>query len=401
MGLEESTVTEAIRACCAFLNKCLELQQVIDVSMRNYKAFFRWLFVVIIRLLDEQTPSEIVKINQQELSHIAEFLYNFDNVQVENGDNVQEKPAKFNLERLGQYLQDQELSIVPDDEDNPWQKFLKDNSCLLKDNETIFSMAEFKKFSLLQQQKFLKNAVHQVFDITEKDVSKHFSALYNVKCYEGPSDKLDNNLRISQIFDANHQRFMLAFVNLNKNEICFMSTNIKEKICQATATKYHFLPNILKDINKEHLDHQNNLKALDLQFYSSEYLSVLLEHPLREDSTIFVQMPLKIALDNSVEFNMKSKSYVFNNKIQNLNMSSMLEHDVHKVLDKMDGFRIAVSGGRKVSVVLSKSYRKVRVFEMEVDADEEEDETLDSTPQSNRNSSSQYTPEQQNTSEDI
>lgn len=404
MGLEESTVTEAIRACCAFLNKCLELQQVIDVSMRNYKAFFRWLFVVIVRLLDEQTPSEIVKINQQELSHIAEFLYNFDNVQIENADNAPEKPAKFNLERLGQYLQDQELSIMPDDEDNPWHKFLRDNSCLLKDSETIFSMSEFKKFSLVQQQTFLKNAVHKVFDVTEKDVGKHFSVLYNVKCNENQPDTSDNRIRISQIFDANQQRFMLAFVNMSKNEICFMSTNIKEKTCNATAAKYHFLPNILKDTNKECLEYQHNLSVLDLQFYSSDYLSILIDHPNNEESTIFVQLPLKIALDNSVDFNIKSKSYVFNEKLQNKNMSSLIEQDVYKVLDKMDGYRIAVSGGRKVAVVLAKSYRKVRVFEMEADGEEEEDETLDTTPQSqaSRSNVSHGASEQQNvTTDDI
>lgn len=406
LGVEENTVTEAIRACCAFLNKCLELQQVIDVSMRNYKAFFRWLFVVIVRLLDEQTPSEIVKINQQELSHIAEFLYNFDHVQAENGDSVPEKPVKFNLERLGQYLQDQDLSIMPDDEDNPWHKFLRDNSCLIKDNDTIFSMAEFKKFSLVQQQTFLKNAVNQIFDVTNKDIGKHFSVLYNIKCNENQSDStLENKFRVSQIFDATQQRFMVAFVNVNdKNEICFTSTNVKEKTCSATATKYHFSPNILKD-SKEHSEHQHNVAVLDLQFYSSDYLSVLIQHPHNDESTIFVQVPLKIALENSCEFNVRSKSYVFSDKTQNKNMSSLLEQDVYKVLDKMDGFRIAVSGGRKVAVVLSKSYRKVRVFEMEVDGEEEEDETLDITPQSHtthRSNNSHCMSDQQNiTTDDI
>lgn len=370
--------------------------------MRNYKAFFRWLFVVIVRLLDEQTPSEIVKITQQDITNIAEFLYNFDNVQVESTEKTTDKPVKFNLERLGQYLQDQDLTIMPDDEDNPWHKFLKDNSCLLKDSETIYSMAEFKKFSLVQQQKFLKTAITKVFDVTEKDIGKHFSILYNIRCCdEHPSN---NNLRVSQIFDAANQRFMMAFMKTSNgvDGLGFMSVDIKEKACSATATKYYFTSNLIQESNKDSSE-DNVMPVLDLQFYSSEYLSVLTSHLNSEDSSIFIQLPLKVAAENSTEFNIRSKSTVFNEITMRKNISPLLDQGVHKVLDKMDGSRIAVSGGRKVAVVVSKSHRKVRVFEMEVDGEDEEDESLDITPQSNvTRSEDQDTPDKRDiTAEDI
>lgn len=379
LGITESSVTAAIKACCAFLNKSLELQQVIDVSMRNYKAFFRWLFVVLVRLLDEQTPSEIVKITQQELSHIADFLYNFDSVPEEN-DN-QEKPVKFNLERLGQYLQDQDLSILPDDEDNPWHKFLKENSCLLKDNETIFSMTKFRKYSLVQQQKYLKDAVDKVFDVSQNDIGKYFSVLHNIRCYEDQlSGQIAENLRISQTFEKSEKRFMMAFMDTEhgRDGIYFMSVDLKENSCSATAMKYHFSSSLVPDSNKEPKD--EHIAVLDLQFYSSEYLSVLAKHPHDEDNTIFIQVPLKILIENANDFNIKSKSYLFCDKLANKDISMLLEPGVLKVLDKMDGYRIAVSGGRKVAIVLAKSARKVRVFEMEIDGDEEEEDTLDTTP---------------------
>lgn len=355
------------------------MQQVIDVSMRNYKAFFRWLFVVIVRLLDEQTSSEIVKITQQELTNIAEFLYNFDNVQVENNDAA-EKPVKFNLERLGQYLLDQELTILPDDEDNPWHKYLRENSCLLKDNDTIFSMMEFRNFSLVQQQNYLKVAVGKIFDVRTKDVGKYFTVLYNLKCHQNQSKLLKKNLRTSQIFDANEDRFMMAFSDTENitDEMFFVSVNIKERVCNATCCKYSFSTCLLRT---EDDAPERNLPILDLQFYSSEYLSVLVKHPTVDDSTIFIQVPLKIVLENSIEFNMKSKSLmVFNEKVPKKNISPLLDASAYKVLEKMDGFKIAVSGSRKVAVVLSNSHRKVRVFEMEVNGEDEEDETLDTTP---------------------
>lgn len=397
MCLEERMVTEAIRASCAFLNKCLELQQVIDVSMRNYKAFFRWLFVVIVRLLDEQTSSEIVKITQQELTHIAEFLYNFDNVHEENTDSPTEKPVKFNLERLGQYLLDEDLTILPDDEDNPWHKFLRENSCLLKENDTIFCMMDFRKFSLVQQQNHLKISVGKIFDVRIKNVAQYFSPVYNLKLYEYPNKLPQQSLRISQFFDTNEERFLMAFTdNENMSEVInFVSINIKDRVCTATASKLSFSSCLLRE-NQD--TPERDLSILDLQFYSSEYLSVLVKHESKEDSTIFIQVPVKYILDNSIEFNMKSKSLVFNEKIVKKNISTLLDSNVYKVLDKMDGFRIAVSGGRKVAVVLSNSHRKVRVFEMEINADDDDDETLDITPlsQTTNGSGNQSTPDKHN-----
>lgn len=398
MGIEENTVTAAIRASCAFLNKCLELQQVIDTSMRNYKAFFRWLFVVIVRLLGEQTPSEIVKITQQELGNIAEFLYNFDNAQVDSGESIPDKPVKFNLERLGQYLEDQELTILPDDEDNPWHKFLKDNSCLLKDNDTIFSLIEFKKFSLVQQQKHLKNAISQVFDVSKKETEKYFSALFNIKCYEDKSNgKLSENLRICQAYFGSENSFMMAFIDcMNINDgIHYMSIKIKEKAsCSVTAMKYTFSSILQGD--KEPDD--ESISILDLQFYSAEYLSVLTKHPRIEENSIFIQVPIEIIQINAVEYALKPKQFFFNEKVIKKNISPLIDSGVVKVLDKMDGFRLAVSGGRKVAVVLSKTHRKVRVFEMEIDGDDEEDETLDTTTQSQSTNNDQSTTEKQDTS---
>ncbi|VVC90226.1 unnamed protein product [Leptidea sinapis] len=382
-GVEENKITNAIRACFAFLNKCLELQQVIDLSMRNYKAFFRWLFVVIVRLLDEQTSSDIVKITQQELTHIADFLYNFDKVQSDNNESTTGKPVKFNLERLGQYLQDQEIILLPDDEDNPWHKILKENACLLKENDTIFSISEFKKYSLVQQHKHLTHEINKLFDFHDKHIAKYFSVYNNIKCYNGDADmNWKENLRISQIYDTNQQAFMMAFINNKVPEegLHFMSVSTKERICSGTLSRYTFSSSLIQEGNNI-LD--ENLDILDIQFYSPEYLSLLLRHPSIADSTVFVQLPLKIALDNSQEFNLKSKSIAFNEQVAQKNISPLLDQSVYKVLEKMSGFRIAVSGARKVSVVLSNLQRKVRVFEMETNGDEDEEDTLDSTSQSN------------------
>lgn len=60
--------------------KAGEMQQIINHSVINYKAFFRWLYGAILNLMDEAIPSEIHKMTQQDLAYITEFLQNFDHI---------------------------------------------------------------------------------------------------------------------------------------------------------------------------------------------------------------------------------------------------------------------------------------------------------------------------------
>ena len=53
LGVTEENITIAQQKAASFWNKGIELQQVIDESMKSFKAFFRWLYVEILRLSDE------------------------------------------------------------------------------------------------------------------------------------------------------------------------------------------------------------------------------------------------------------------------------------------------------------------------------------------------------------
>lgn len=73
-----SLSNEALINAGSFLIKSYELQQTIDISTRDYKIFFRWLYVAIIRMLDETVPDDIATVTQQEINYLAEFLNDFD-----------------------------------------------------------------------------------------------------------------------------------------------------------------------------------------------------------------------------------------------------------------------------------------------------------------------------------
>lgn len=73
-----SISNEALINAGSFLIKSYELQQTIDISTRDYKIFFRWLYVAIIRMMDETVPDDIATVTQQEINYLAEFLNDFD-----------------------------------------------------------------------------------------------------------------------------------------------------------------------------------------------------------------------------------------------------------------------------------------------------------------------------------
>lgn len=117
----------------------------------------------MLRLTDELAPADITKQTQQDLTFIAEFLCNFDGATDPNatqapdpaGDScvanqanpestsgkVPSRPGlstpgrktRFNLERLGQYLVDQELTFLPDTDSNPWNNLLSEYPSLNED----------------------------------------------------------------------------------------------------------------------------------------------------------------------------------------------------------------------------------------------------------------------------
>ena len=54
-----------------------DYEQVIDESMTNFKAFFRWIYVEMLRLNEEPVTGDLSKVSQQDITFIAEFLQRF------------------------------------------------------------------------------------------------------------------------------------------------------------------------------------------------------------------------------------------------------------------------------------------------------------------------------------
>lgn len=101
--------------------------------------------------------------------------------------------------------------------------------------------------------------------------------------------------------------------------------------------------------------------VVDLQFYSSEYLSLLLLNK-HTHASYLVQLPL-------------NNARIFGNQDQNvLSLVDLLGNSWPRPFQGISAKKIAVSGARKVAAVLNENNRKIRLLETEVEPEEEDDE---------------------------
>ena len=128
--------------------------QVIDESMKNFKAFFRWVYVEILKLSEETVSGDLSKVSQQDITFIAEFLKRFQPVESTGGS-----VSHLYLEKVGQYLEDAPLVQPPDNSANPWHQLLEKHPEI---QEVPFIIPINTGTSLVQEHAKLEAAVSQV-----------------------------------------------------------------------------------------------------------------------------------------------------------------------------------------------------------------------------------------------
>ncbi|XP_076748888.1 anaphase-promoting complex subunit 4 [Xylocopa sonorina] len=347
LGLtDENIITNALHASEAFLAKSSEIQQVIDHSMRDYKAFFRWLYVVILRLTDERIPSEVSRVSQQELTFIAEFLRGFDKTESGVGGR-----KGVNLEKLGQYLRRENLQTCLTPEGSEWAAMLDENHCL-RDHPLI--VKQDLNYSLLQSHAKLITAVHNVFREAYQGLIEHFTissiALAPSVGFKSSQIATSDDGLLVATCDMDHKMLRLFKVECSHTEDISLSFKLNT-IDIDHRTETH---------SKTYMD----CTAVDLQFYSCEYLSLLLLNK-HTHASYLVQLPLNHAR-------------IFESHEKNvISLADLLGNSWPRSFQGISARRIAVSGARKVAAVLSESNRKIRLLETEVEPEDEEDEEDD------------------------
>lgn len=316
--------------------------------------------------MDESVPEDNDTITQQEINYLAEFLNNFD----KGPGSITSNDRRFNMERIGQYLDDKNLVIpVEIDVKQHWSNLLNQNQCL-RDCNLIYP--HHKHLSLVQQNKMLKNSINEVFKKPEQIIGDNFRIKQIVKCidFNGKSIKPDS--------------IFVTQTNLNDEDVGIFA--IMESPLEIIIVEFH-KNSIIKSL-KLQFQRQNyfenkfsaygDLTFRHIQFYSQNVLSILMDSNLNgRRSSCFVQFTISQVRNLAIESQKSGNEKHEINKINRMiNMYDVLDPSCIRHIENLDAHFISVSGNRKVSSILSENLRRIRFYEMET---EEEDEDLDAS----------------------
>ncbi|CAL1277587.1 unnamed protein product [Larinioides sclopetarius] len=371
LGLEESLVHKAVLATGSFLLKATEIQQVIDNSMKNFKAFFRWLYSVILRLSDEPIPIEISRLTQQDLNFVAEFLK--ENFTIEYDEN---KKTTVKLERVAQYLKKEDLLYPPSTSGSPWIKFLKDNPKML---ETGLIFPNYPEKSLVTMYSDLRKVIDSALKgpWTVVQETARMRSFYSL----GKLSKSESPPKISHIYCTDTNYLYTAVTN--SAPPCSHFYLIREKsteekssgveVIGVTFRDFQYVPSSSASAGGEI---GKNYKILDLKFYSKDTITVLLIEDFDSDRNfpVLLQFSIKTLCSELVPVSDSTGQFI-GQDVPILDATPFIEKSNYKRLENIKALQIAVSGSRKVACVLFASKRQVRLFEMDVEEEEEEEET--------------------------
>uniref|UniRef100_A0A2K6FMK7 Anaphase-promoting complex subunit 4 n=1 Tax=Propithecus coquereli TaxID=379532 RepID=A0A2K6FMK7_PROCO len=381
LGLDAAGIEDAITAVGSFILKANELLQVIDSSMKNFKAFFRWLYVAMLRMTEDHVLPELNKMTQKDITFVAEFLTEHFN---EAPDLYNRKGKYFNVERVGQYLKDEDDDLVspPNKEGNQWYDFLQKSSHL-KESPLLFPYYPRKSLH------FVKRRMEKIID----------------QCLQKPADVIGKSMnqaiciplyRDTRSEDSTRRLFKFPFLWNNKtsNLHYLLFTILEDSLYKMCILRRHTdisqsVSNGLIAIKFGSFTYATTEKVrrsiyscLDAQFYDDETVTVVLKDTVGREGRdrLLVQLPLSLVYNSE-----DSADYQFTGTYSTRldeQCSAIPTRTMHfekhwRLLESMKAQYVAGNGFRKVSCVLSSNLRHVRVFEMDIDDEWELDESSD------------------------
>lgn len=383
LGLDPSDIEDAIVAVGSFTLKASELLQVIDKSMKNFKAFFRWLYVAMLRMSEDHVPPELNKMTQKDLAFVADFLSEHFSANEELFDR---KGKYFNVERVGQYLKDEDEDLVspPNMDGNQWVTFVK-QSTHLKDSPLLFPTYPQKSLH------FVKRLMEASIDLClQKPAAVIGDSVKQAVClrlYTVPESS-ENTPRLFELPSMwNDKKAAMHYVVFCMPEI----SPSKIYILRRPTDPNRSVPNGLLALNlntplNSSIDDETPAPAsvdysyscLDARFYDDETLTVVLRR-LEDDENkmrVLAQLPLNSAMSWDEEFSW-DLSLRLEQQTEGIPVQGIAWGNQSREMDNISAQFVAVNGIRKVACVLSANLRHVRVFEMDAEEEEDEEERAD------------------------
>lgn len=284
------------------------------------------------------------------------------------------KKRKFNLERVGQYLQNQNLqkasrlSVQSD-----WSTLLRENECL-RNSGCIYP--HNKDASLVQEHNSLKRSVQKLFEKPNTLISLKFQRKYFLDVCEIDQQSIINwhtvesDERFSTIFTATVNDQLLHVIQYVPNAEYI-------KIARFQFVPPHLIEGAQPRPDDKLEERFPQMRLLHSQFYNENVLSMLFTYKKTNlFANSFIQFSVETLLARLIHARIRERMN-FEYSMAPIDLRDLIDIDLVRSLDISDGSSLVVSGGRKIATIITASRKKFYHFEMEVeegDLDETDDE---------------------------
>ncbi|XP_069804077.1 anaphase-promoting complex subunit 4 [Dendropsophus ebraccatus] len=378
LGLDAKAIEDAVMSVGSFILKANELLQVIDSGMKNFKAFFRWLYVAMLRMSEDHVLPELNKMTQKDIAFVADFLTEHFN---EAPELYNHKGKYFNVERVGQYLKDEDDTLMspPSTEGNQWFNFLQ-NSTPLKESPLLFPYYPEKSLHFVKRhmEAVIDRCLAKPADVIGRSVQQKLSIpLY---CASESEDSCPRLISLPSLWNDKSQNLHYVMFRMRESSdtklfIFRQPTDVSRSVNKAFVAVEFGSP-----LNSSASENPGSVhySCLDARFYEDDVLTLVLRdnnEPEGKDRILSLLPLSSIYSDEETDFEfIRDTVKRLEEQYADIPSRTVSLESQWRVLENIKAHYVSVNGIRKVASVLSSNLRHVRVFEMDVEDDGEADE---------------------------
>ncbi|XP_067933935.1 anaphase-promoting complex subunit 4-like [Watersipora subatra] len=354
VGLDTAHVNSALQACGSLCLKINEMQQLITTGTKNLRAFSSWLYRVILRI-SEQEISERMNSFIPDPNAVAEFLE-------DNFKGLEESNSRIRLEKVGQYLRDDDLvSPLKLTENNLWDNLtsiphLAASGLIYKAEPNKSLIQLYKRLALGLRDALTTPAVSVIRTMsigTQKLLCKRtkFQALQQFSFEREDSSSLIYTAYLSERPGSSDLKLVVTRLVLAEHSLPLYQCELEfGRLGQGTAQytcQIH--------------------KVLDFDHYLKEEIIVLLQQR-DEDQQAYLTVRLNLA-------NIPSDYWVCDSAPTVVDAAPWICPSYIKILQNATNALCTSSSGKRDIGSVMLSSRRVRLFMYDVD-DDSDDESL-------------------------
>jgi hypothetical protein len=351
-SLTEKHINDVLNNCASLILKAQELNFVIDQNMKEIKLFFKWLHSSIIHLSDDHAGSnaDMIRFNEEMENSILDFI-----------QNTFKDAQTINLEKIGQYLKHENLKVLINDE-NSWQTFLKTK---LTANENSHLYLSKQEKSLVGCFNDFKQSLNDCFKCQAISNPQPFSFIKQYNIHKFNSLKDANEMLLSYKCFAN--TMITGLLMAKSNNECYI---LKHPISSDPDVKAYII-----NLTSHSID-MSQVCLQDAYIYGENSVTLLGTDSKTALNTYLIQLSLQTTptgvLNDLIEVTSSTPQAKETNLLM-IKAEKLTGNSIIKCVQKLKSCSLCVSSSRKVAALLSATKHRVKIFELEVEEEDDEE----------------------------